>query len=107
MTDKLITNFVDASEVQIEMNLEEKRIELEAYDEKTRSKYHLKFINCTTIKINYSNDEDPDLYNLTDGIIESETTSENVRNFEINFSDESVIKIGCRYFSIEKKNKII
>jgi hypothetical protein len=99
----LTTHFVDGSDVDVTFVFDERRIEMSAFDEKTRKRYHLTFADCTFIKVAYS-DEDKewaDLNNLTEGVQELETLVQGVRRFQIGFADESLVEIHCRNFSME------
>jgi hypothetical protein len=102
MSDTLSANFVDGSDVEISTNLERRRVEVTAYDEKTRQKYQLTFADCTLIMLTYSDVEQDwvDINNLTDGIEEVANGNPGIRVFRVGFVDESVLEIHCRSFSM-------
>lgn len=103
MTEQLIASFVDGSGAVIEIIFDEKRVVMNAYDEKTRQRYLLTFTNCRSIRIGYSAEEEAnaDLCNLTDGIQELEGAQDGARVFRIGFADESLLEIHCASFSME------
>jgi len=96
----LSTHFVDGSDVDVSIDFYEKVVEVSAYDEKTRERYSLTFADCTSITVTYSDEEDPILNHLTEGIHELGSTIPGVRNFQIHFADESVLAVSCKRFSM-------
>lgn len=102
MTDTLTVHFVDGSDAEVNIVLDEKRVEFSAFDEKTRKRYRLVFAECTLVRITYSDIEPEwaDLNDLTEGIQELERLSNGVRRFQIGFDDESLLEIHCKNFSM-------
>ena len=100
MKDRILpVNFVDGSEVNVDIFFGSKKVVLHAYDEKTKQRYELLFIRCIEIAINYTDELDLDLYNLTDGI-SGETIDDEIKKFVVNFADESTLMIRCHHFEI-------
>lgn len=99
MKSELIVSFVDGSDVEINMSLEDKYITFVAFDEKSRKKYRLTFSDCISINMQYSIEDEPDLNNLTDGIQEIRTEDKS-RLFKIGFADESNLEIRCNLFEL-------
>lgn len=98
MAEHLITHFVDGSDVEIAYDFYDRRIEMTAYDEKTRRRYCLSFGRCTHIDVVYT--EEGDINNLTEGVMELVASPPGVRTFTIGFADESVVTISCREFTM-------
>jgi len=99
MKSELTVNFVDGSDVEVEISLDDKRVILVAFDEKIKKKYRLIFSECISINIEYSKEDEPDLNNLTDGIQETRT-EDGSRKFIIGFADESNLEIRCNAFEM-------
>ena len=99
--DELVTHFVDGSDVQLTFSLDERRIELTAYDEAMHGRYRLVFSRCVRVYIEYGEDEDVlDLNNLTEGVSELDTPRPGLRAFRIGFADDSEMEIWCREFAM-------
>lgn len=98
MSSSLLAHFVDGSDVEVKCSFDERRIEISAYDEKTRHRYVLEFDQCIEIQVAYT--EDDDLNNFTEGVIELTNETAAVRQFQIGFADGSVLGIRCRRFSM-------
>lgn len=103
MPEQLVANFVDGSGAVIEVKFDEKRVVMNAYDEKTRHRYLLYFTGCRSIRIDYStaDEESADLFNLTEGVQELVGTSVDTRIFRVGFMDESQLEIHCTGFSMQ------
>lgn len=99
----LTTHFVDGSDVEFAYSFYRRRVEVSAYDEKTRRRYRLSFDSCTRLDVAYSQDVEDgfrDLSNLTEGISELTGEEPGLRGFEIGFADGTVVKIWCKQFSM-------
>ena len=57
MTDALTVPFVDGSDAETNITLDERRVEFSAFDEKTGQRYRLIFSDCTLVKITCSDVE--------------------------------------------------
>lgn len=102
MADKLITHLEDSYDVETVITFPEKRVELAATDEWTKQWFRLVFDTCTVIKITYS-DEEPNwvaLNDLANGVTEVEDQDQGERHFQIHYSDESILDIVCKQFSM-------
>lgn len=106
MTDVLVANFVDGSDVEVTYEFYRRRIIVIAFDEVMRAKYQLTFGECTLVSVTYSDGPDDlrDLSNLTEGIKEFGRQSGGARRFEVGFADDSVMEIHCREFSMVPVN---
>ncbi len=102
MSHHLEAHFVDGSGVDLAIDVEERRVEMSAYDEATRQRYVLTFPHCLAISITFKEwpDGDSGRYDLTDDVPELPSPGIQERHFRIGFVDESVLEIVCHDFSM-------
>lgn len=103
MSSELITHFVDGSDVELQVWVDARLIEMSVRDERTLGKYRLRFARCVRMDISYADDEEDfsALNDLTEGVHEEESGQPGVRHFTIGFADGSIMEIACRDFSMD------
>lgn len=103
MYDQLVANFSDGSDAEVNFIFDERIIIITAYDDKTVTRYKLIFSECIYFEMNYTEEDNPDIWNFTDGIQEITSSKFGIRIFAINFAgDDVILKIMCRKFTMSR-----
>ncbi len=107
MAENILSYLADAYDVEVKFNFDNKEIVMKATHFNSKDKkaytYELVFADCVCFEMNYTEEEDLALWDLTEGIEEMPSPKSGIRVFKINFADDDVVlTIKCRKFTMTR-----